>query len=197
MQTVTPVLCYDTAMNLHLSTEYPESTTDGAGIRYSVYTQGCRGGMFAPGVISNCKGCQNPETWSFAEDAPGSYFISTGDLVKKIQKHKFSWGRLTLCGGDPIWQAPACIELIQNLKQFKVDYNVWAYTGLKFEWILEKADAENRWREYLESIDVLIDGPFILSQRDITLPWRGSSNQRVIDVPATLKTGTVTLVETD
>lgn len=183
-------------MKLHLSTEYPESTTDGVGIRYSIYTQGCRGGMFAPGVISNCKGCHNPETWSFAADAPGSYFVSTDALVEKMQRHKFSWGKLTLCGGDPIWQAPACIELIKKLKELKPDYNVWAYTGLKFEYILASADAKNRWREYLESIDVMIDGPFILAERDITLSWRGSTNQRVIDVRQTLKKGEITLVET-
>ncbi|MCL2095181.1 anaerobic ribonucleoside-triphosphate reductase activating protein [Candidatus Saccharibacteria bacterium] len=165
-------------MKLHLATEVPESITDGAGIRYSLYTQGCH---------LHCPGCHNPETWSFCPDAPGSYHLDTGDLITKIKKAKFSWGRLTLCGGDPIYQAPACIELIRRLKKLNPDYNVWAYTGLTFEHILEHADKENQWLEYLKCIDVLVDGPFILEQRDLTLPFRGSKNQRLIDVQRTIK----------
>ena len=183
-------------MKLHLNTEYPEATTDGLGIRYSIYTQGCRGGLWGD-CIRNCNGCQNPETWSFDDDAPGSYWLETDELVEKIKASKLSYGKLTLCGGDPIWQAEACIELIDKLRANKPDYSVWAYTGLLYEFIIKHANAQNHWREYLEHIDVLIDGPFVLKQRDITLPWRGSPNQRVIDVKNTLKTGTVTLEKYD
>lgn len=183
-------------MKIHLSAEYPEATTDGIGIRYSVYTQGCKGGLFGD-CISNCKGCHNPETHSFDENAPGSYWITTDELVDKIQQHKFSWGKLTLCGGDPIWQVPACIELIDKLKKIKPDYNVWAYSGLSYEYIKNSANDENRWLEYLRYIDVLIDGPFLLEQRDITLAWRGSPNQRIIDVQKSLKNNKVVLEELD
>lgn len=185
---------YTMAMRLHLATEYPESTTDGLGIRYSIYVQGCRGGLFGD-CIRNCTGCHNPETWSFADDAPGSYWVTTDELIKKMQGHKLSWGKLTLCGGDPIWQAPACIELVKKLRALKPDFNIWAYTGLTFEYIRSNIDPINQWQEYLENIDVLIDGPFMLARRDISLPWRGSSNQRVIDVKKTLKTGRIALSE--
>lgn len=179
-------------MQLHLHTEYPEQTTDGLGIRYSIYVQGCRGGLFGD-QISNCNGCHNPETWSFASDAPDSYWLELDELIQKMQKHPLSWGKLTLCGGDPIWQASACIELIKKLKESKSDFNVWAYTGLTFEYILENADSKNRWLEYLRGIDVLVDGPFLLSKRDISLSWRGSPNQRVIDVQKTLQQGKIIL----
>ena len=168
-------------MKIHLQNEFPEATTDGIGIRYSIYTQGCRGGLFGD-CISNCEGCQNPETWSFDKNAPGSYWLEVDELIEKMQKDKISWGKLTLCGGDPIWQAEACIELISKLKKLKPDFNVWVYSGLSFDYILKSANKENRWKEYLESIDVLIDGPFLLDKRDISLSWRGSPNQRIIDV---------------
>ena len=177
---------------LHLQTEYPEQTTDGIGIRYSIYTQGCKGGLFGD-CPSNCKGCQNPETWSFAPDAPGSYWLTVDQLIKKMQKYPLSWGKLTLCGGDPVWQAAACVELMQKLRAIKSDFNIWAYTGLTFEFIQAYADRTNRWAQYLEQIDVLVDGPFLLDQRDISLPWRGSPNQRLIDVPKTLKSGKIVI----
>ena len=184
-------------MLIQLANEFPEATTDGRGIRYSVYTQGCRGGWWGENCIANCKGCQNPETWSFEKDAPGAYWIMVEELVEKIKKHKFSWGKLTLCGGDPIWQAEACIELVQRLRKEKVDYDVWAYTGLTYEYILKEANEENRWGEYLKCIDILVDGPFVVDKRDITLPWRGSGNQRVIDVRKSLRKGEVVVAETE
>ncbi|MCL2371318.1 anaerobic ribonucleoside-triphosphate reductase activating protein [Candidatus Saccharibacteria bacterium] len=171
-------------MKFHLSTVFPESTADGLGIRYAIYTQGC---------YLHCKGCHNPETWSFCPDAPGSYFVDIDEIISDMKKHRFSWGRLTLCGGDPIYQAPACIELIKRLKKQNPKFNIWAYTGLTFEHIIEKASAENQWHEYLKQIDILVDGPFILSERDISLPWRGSNNQRLIDVQETLKSDQITL----
>jgi Organic radical activating enzymes len=183
-------------MKIHLSTEYPESTTDGHGIRYSIYVQGCRGGLHGD-CIRNCPGCHNPETWSFAKNAPGSYWLTIEDLVEKIRAHKLSWGKLTLCGGDPIWQVEECIELVKQLKKLKPDFNVWAYSGLSYDYILNSANEKNHWKEYLEMLDVLVDGPFLLKQRDITLPWRGSPNQRVIDIKKTTKKGKVVLVEDD
>jgi anaerobic ribonucleoside-triphosphate reductase activating protein len=181
-------------MKLHLAQEYPEQTTDGIGIRYAVYTQGCRGGLWGE-QLNHCPGCHNPETHSCALDAPDSYFLDLDDLIKKMRGHKLSWGRLTLCGGDPIWQAPACIELITKLKKLKPDFNVWAYTGLTFEFIKKSSTAKNHWQKYLAALDVLVDGPFILSQRDISLPWRGSPNQRVINVPESLTTGKIVFSE--
>jgi len=179
-------------MKLHLQTEYPEQTTDGPGIRYSIYTQGCKGGLFGD-CIHNCKGCHNPETWSFAPDAPNSYWLDTDELIAKMQQYPLSWGKLTLCGGDPIWQAPACIELIKKLKKLKPNFHIIAYTGLTFEFICDHADKTNQWLEYLQNVDLLIDGPFLLEQRDITLPWRGSPNQRVVNVKKSLKQGKIVL----
>ena len=181
-------------MKIHLQNEFPEATTDGIGIRYSIYTQGCKGGLFGD-CISNCKGCQNPETWSFDEDTPGSYWLEIDDLVEKMRESKLSWGKLTLCGGDPIWQAEACIELISKLKKIKPDFNVWAYSGLSYEYISKSANKENNWKDYLKAIDVLIDGPFLLDKRDISLSWRGSPNQRIIDVPKSLKSNEIILFE--
>ena len=100
---------------------------------------------------------------------------------------------MTLSGGDPFCQAKACAELAKAAKE--AGRNVWAYTGYTWEALLAGADPENGWMELLKTVDVLVDGPFILKDRTLELKWRGSPNQRLIRVPESLASGTVCLYE--
>ena len=141
----------------------PESYVDGDGIRFAVFMQGC---------LRNCEGCHNPET--HAPD--GGRLVDTGEIISAIKKNPLLNG-VTLTGGEPLLQIDAATEIARAAKSFGLD--VWCYTGFNFEDL--PADAA----PLLENIDVLIDGAFIESQRDLELQFRGSRNQRIIDVNKT------------
>jgi len=137
-----------------------ESIVDGTGIRYAIFMQGC---------LRHCKGCQNPGT----HDINGGRIVDTSELIDAIKKNPLLAG-ITLTGGEPLLQLDAAIELARETK--KLGLNVWCYTGYTFEEIPDAA------RELLKYVDVLVDGPFVEELKDLELDFRGSSNQRIIDL---------------
>ena len=153
-----------------------ESIVDGKGIRMVVWNQGCR---------MACPGCHNPETHSLC----GGKEVDLEDIEKEIAKHSLRHQGITLSGGDPFLQPKQNTRLAIFAHNLGLD--VWAYCGKTFEQLLENEDT----KELLECCDVLVDGPFIKELRDITLPFRGSSNQRLVDVQASLKNGEVVIYE--
>ena len=150
-------------MKIRIAGIIPESFVDGAGIRYAIFMQGC---------LRNCKGCQNPST----HDLNGGKIFDTEDIISAIKKNPLLTG-ITLTGGEPFLQIAPAIEIAQAAKNLNL--NVWCYTGYKFENLPAQAD------ELLRNIDVLVDGAYIEELRDLELNFRGSSNQRVIDLNKT------------
>lgn len=151
----------------------PESFVDGDGIRFAIFMQGCQ---------RNCAGCHNPET----HDLNGGRLIDTTEIISAIKKNPLLNG-ITLTGGEPFLQVAAADELARAAKNLGL--NVWCYTGFTFERL--PPDAE----PLLKNIDVLIDGEFIESLRDLELQFRGSSNQRIIDVKKTREQNKIVLWE--
>ena len=156
------------------------SFVDGPGVRFTVFTQGCP---------HACPGCHNPETW----DAEGGFPIETEDLVSLIRSTKYLDG-VTLSGGDPLLQAAACAEIARAVREEGL--SVWMYTGYTYEQIRDGVAGNDAIRA-LREIDVLVDGRFIQSRRDASVLWRGSSNQRLIDVQASLAQGAPVPYETE
>ena len=152
-----------------------ESIVDGPGFRYAVFTQGC---------IHNCPGCHNPHT----HDPNGGREISIREIVDNIKKNPLLDG-ITLTGGDPFLQAGPCAVLAEKVKQLGL--NVVTYTGYTFEEILERPDDI----PLLNQTDILIDGPILIEKRSLDLLYKGSENQRMIDVPASLKAGKAILLK--
>ena len=155
-----------------------DSIVDGPGLRTVIWTQGC---------AHHCKGCQNPQTWDFE----GGGLVPISMVLEAIDELEYQSG-ITFSGGDPMFQPEACNEIAEYCK--KKGYNIWTYTGFTFEKILEMSKEKPIYREFLSNIDVLVDGPFIQEQRDLSLLFRGSRNQRLIDVPKTLETGEIVLL---
>lgn len=147
-----------------------ESIVDGPGFRIVIFFQGC---------AHHCYGCHNPETWDF-EGGKEVLF----DLIKKIIDDNPYADGITLSGGDPLYQIDASTEIAEYAKSKGLD--VILYTGFLFEEVLEMTKANQRLKDLLNNVDTLIDGPFILEQRHLSLKFRGSSNQRIIDVKKSL-----------
>lgn len=162
-------------MKIRIAGTVNDSIVDGPGLRFSVFTQGCPHG---------CPGCHNPET----HDPTGGQETETEALIEKMGKNPLLSG-LTLSGGDPMLQAEACLELAKAAHAKGL--NVWLYTGYTWEELTEENDPERM--ALLRETDVMVDGRFILAQRSLELDYRGSRNQRLIDVPATLKSGEIRL----
>ena len=141
------------------------TSVDGPGLRTSVYLAGC---------AHHCPGCHNPQSW----DPAGGDDMSVEELMRVI-----AWNEapLTLSGGDPLAQPEQVLELVRRVKT-ELNINIWLYTGYTWEQIV----ADRRLADVVRWVDVVVEGPFILARRDITLHFRGSSNQRIIDVPASL-----------
>lgn len=142
-----------------------DSIVDGEGIRTVVWTQGC---------IHNCPGCHNPETHSFDK----GYLVEVDELCNQIKELEFQDG-VTLSGGDPMCQIDACLEIAKFCQSNNL--NVWCYTGYTMETLLKRCEKESKLKELLLNIDVLVDSPFILELKSYNVPFRGSSNQRLID----------------
>ena len=148
-----------------------DTTVDGPGFRTSIYCAGCS---------HHCPGCHNPQSWDFT----AGYDKEVDDLLQEIKKDPFA--DVTFTGGDPFFQAEAFTELARRIKA-ETNKTIWCYTGFLFEQLLERPAC----RELLEQLDVLVDGPFIMAQRREDLLFRGSENQRLIDVPSSLAKGSV------
>lgn len=133
----------------------PCSLVNGEGIRFVVFLQGC---------AHYCKGCQNPETWDFN----GGQEVDPEDIARQYRKHDHMLEGITLSGGDPFYQQEECMKLLDLLP----GVNVWVYTGFRYEEI-QNTDLARR-------ADVIVDGPYMEDLRTETLPYRGSSNQRII-----------------
>ena len=152
----------------------PDSIVDGEGIRTVIWTQGCN---------HHCKGCHNHETWSF----DSGYLVDVDSVIKEIDSLTGQDG-ITLSGGDPFYQVDACTLIAKHCKEKKL--NVWCYTGFLYEDLIK----DTKMLELLKYIDVLVDGPFVLKERSLDLYFKGSSNQRIIDVPKSLKENKIVLV---
>ncbi|MDO4497246.1 MAG: anaerobic ribonucleoside-triphosphate reductase activating protein [Bacteroidales bacterium] len=157
-------------MNIQLIRIVEDTTVDGPGWRTSVYCAGCR---------HACKGCHNPESWSFKAGET----ISVKELLNRLQD---TYGNITFSGGDPMYQAEAFTQLAQGIVE-QLHRTIWCYTGFTFEEVL----ADPIMCKMLPWLEVLVDGPFIESEKSLDLMFRGSRNQRLIDVQASLKTGKV------
>lgn len=151
----------------------PDSIVDGPGLRYGVFVQGC---------THACPGCHNPES----QPADGGEVYEIDRIYEDIRANKLIHG-VTFSGGEPFEQPAECAKLAGRLKDD--GYNVWAYTGYLLEDLLRMAEADPAVGEFLQNVDVLVDGPFVESLHSYELEWRGSSNQRVIDVLKTLSSG--------
>ncbi|MBR3100133.1 MAG: anaerobic ribonucleoside-triphosphate reductase activating protein [Muribaculaceae bacterium] len=150
------------------------TSVDGPGLRTSVYLAGCP---------HHCPGCHNPQSW----DPCGGREMSVDELMAVIA---YNEAPLTLSGGDPMAQPQAVLQLLRRVKA-ELGLNVWLYTGYTWEQLVQAPDLA----AILPFVDVVVDGPFVLAQRDTTLRFRGSANQRLINVPATLATGHLTLID--
>lgn len=157
-----------------------ESLVNGPGIRRVFFSQGCR---------HNCEGCFNPDTHDFT----GGEERDMDKLIKDVLDNPFING-VTFSGGDPFERAE---EFSYMAKAFQEnDKNVWCYTGYTFEYILENLDKRKGWRELINNIDVLVDGKFEIDKKEDGLRFRGSSNQRIIDVKKSLEArGEIVILE--
>jgi len=150
-----------------------DTMVDGPGFRTSIYCAGCQ---------HQCPGCHNPQSW----DISGGHPMTTEEIMRIIEADPYA--NVTFTGGDPMYQPEGFAELARAIKT-RTDKTIWCYTGFTYEALMTNP----RQRNLLELIDVLVDGPFIKSQRDESLRFRGSRNQRLIDVKASLRHNRLTL----
>jgi len=156
-------------MELRVAGIVKESVVDGPGFRYVIFAQGCDHG---------CKGCHNPDTHS----PDGGYVVDTISIIEDIRQSKYIDG-VTFSGGEPFLQADAFIHIAEKLK--KENINIVCYTGFTYEELLQSMDQSRV--KLLRLIDIIIDGPYIEELKDISLTFRGSKNQRIIDVQNSLR----------
>ena len=152
----------------------PESIVDGPGIRFVLFVQGCP---------HHCPGCHNPDTHDFA----GGYDMQWEDILEQIKREPV-FG-VTFSGGEPFAQADALLPLAEEIK--RLGKHLMVYSGYTFEQLTAKGDKSTD--RLLRLADVLVDGRFMLEQKSLTLRFRGSSNQRVIDLPETFRQGQVVI----
>ena len=139
-----------------------ETMADGPGFRTSIYCAGC---------AHHCPGCHNPQSWDFK----GGYEVTIEELLDIIKADEFA--NVTFSGGDPLYQVEAFTELARRIKT-ETDKTIWCYTGFTYEEI----QADPRLSQILPYLDVLVDGPYVEALRDTNLRFRGSSNQRIIEL---------------
>lgn len=148
------------------------TSVDGPGLRTSIYFAGCK---------HQCEGCHNPQTWDFQAGKEWQ----EDDLMNVIRENDFN---VTFTGGDPLYQMADLIPLAKRIKE-ELGKNIWCYTGFSWETLI----LNSQFLELAQYLDVVVDGPFILKQRDISLLFKGSSNQRLIQVQHSLQTGEIQL----
>ena len=155
---------------LNLSGIVGDSIVDGPGIRTTIFCQGCP---------HHCPGCHNPETWDFGCGT----MVPVEDLVDVVRSNPLCRG-VTFSGGEPFAQAAGFAKLAKLLKE--KGYEVASYSGYTFEELLEGSEEQ---KELLRSIDILIDGPFLMAEKSLEIAFRGSRNQRILDVKKSLAEG--------
>lgn len=162
-------------MKLRLSSSIMfDSIVDGPGLRMVIWTQGC---------IHNCYGCHNPQTHSLTS----GYEVECEEIIGKLKESRLQKG-ITLSGGEPFLQPVPLALIAKEAKKMNMD--VWAYTGFEFEYLLSKKNTKYKdIMKLLKYVDILVDGKFEMDKKDIDLIYRGSSNQRIIDVQRSLKNG--------
>jgi len=156
-----------------------ESIVDGPGIRYVIFTQGCP---------HHCPGCHNPQT----HDECGGKFVSQEELIKDIHSNPLVSG-VTFSGGEPFLQAKVLSELASKLKKEK--YDIMVYTGYEYEYLKKNANDNNCYMDLLKKSDILVDGKFDIAKKDERLVFKGSSNQRVIDLKTSLSENNLVIKE--
>lgn len=166
-------------MEIRIAGTVQDSIVDGPGLRYVVFTQGCP---------HRCEGCHNPETHDFS----GGRLTDTDALYDECVENPLTRG-VTFSGGEPFCQAQALYILGERLKQRGL--HLMAYSGWTFEQLLEKSQKEEYTRKLLSILDILVDGSFELAKRSLMLTYRGSENQRIIDVPKSLAAGEAVLLD--
>lgn len=160
-------------MKVRLASELQsDSIVDGDGIRTVIWFQGC---------LHHCQFCQNPLTW----DMDGGFLMDTEDIKKSLEELKYQTG-ITLSGGDPFFQPAAALEIAKFAHS--IGLNVWGYTGFTYEELLDSDQAK---KDLLAELDVLVDGRFEIAKKSLACKFRGSTNQRVIDVKKSLESGEV------
>ncbi|SDB12367.1 anaerobic ribonucleoside-triphosphate reductase activating protein [Eubacterium oxidoreducens] len=157
---------------MHLAGIVAHSMVDGPGVRMSIFFQGC---------IHACDGCHNPDTW----DVEGGEYVSVQSVIDKMRKTRYLDG-ITLSGGDPFVQAQAALAIAQAAKEMGL--SVWVYTGWTLEELLA-GKAGDAAIEALNYVDVLVDGRFVLGLKSSECIYRGSTNQRLIDIVESLRSG--------
>ncbi len=167
----------DSKTPLRLAGVIRESIVDGPGIRMTVFVQGCP---------HHCKGCHNQHTWDF----DGGYMSSVERVLEEAAKDKLLKG-VTLSGGEPFAQAGALTVLAKGAKAMGLD--VFCYTGYTFEQLYSMFDKHPEYRELLEQCDWLVDGRFVEEEMSLMLHFRGSRNQRILNVRESLEKGEAVL----
>jgi anaerobic ribonucleoside-triphosphate reductase activating protein len=164
---------------MRLSGITPESLVDGPGLRYVIFTQGCP---------HQCPHCHNPETWD--NDAGKEYSVK--QVIRFLKQQKKTKQGVTFSGGEPFLQAAGLAEVAQAARQ--INWDVVTYTGYTYEELIRLInDGSDGVEALLSASDILIDGKYIYEFHSIELPFRGSSNQRMIDVAKTRKKGQIVL----
>lgn len=178
---------------MYISGFVEETIVDGLGIRDTIYVSGCN---------HNCKGCHNPETHNFknGKELTKEY---KEEIINKIVNDNVIDG-ITFSGGDPleIKNRFEVLNLIKEIRDKRPDLNIWIYTGYLFEDLIVETVRESKEIggiifDILNNTDVLVDGPFIESKKDLDISFRGSSNQRIIDVKKSLEENNVVELELD
>lgn len=165
--------------NIRLSGIAYESLVNGPGIRRVFFSQGCK---------HNCKGCFNPDTHDFN----GGENRNMDELIESVLDNPMIKG-VTFSGGDPLEQADKFAYMAKSFKDNNL--NIWCYTGYTYEYIIEHKDYNNGWNELLNNIDVLVDGKFEEENMQEGLKFRGSTNQRIIDIKESLNHGNIVTID--
>lgn len=162
-------------MKISLLNIVEDTTVDGPGFRTAVYCAGC---------VNHCPGCHNPQSWDIRNGSE----VEASAIFQQIMSDEFA--NVTFTGGDPMYQAKGFTELARLIKENSTK-TIWCYTGYLFEDLLQMPDTA----ALLHYIDVLVDGLFMEALKDEDLLFRGSSNQRLVDVQASLRSGKTELLD--
>ncbi|MBR6694911.1 MAG: anaerobic ribonucleoside-triphosphate reductase activating protein [Oscillospiraceae bacterium] len=168
-------------MEIRIAGTSNDSIVDGPGIRFTIFVQGCP---------HHCKGCHNPQTHSY----DGGKVIDTDELLEKILANPLLDG-VTFSGGEPFVYAKQLADLARKIKQNNL--NIVTYSGYTFERLISESTEENGFSELLAETDILIDGPYLEAERSLMLLFRGSKNQRIVDVKKSLEKGSVVEINLD